>query len=140
VVEIQLHHLPTPPLAPNDLVARAGTEQAVLSWTASTNATTYNVKRSATSGGTYTNIANVAGTNYTDTGVFGGTTYYYAVSALNVGGESTNSAPASVTPIVAVPSPWLTRDIGADGTGGRGEFYQRHLHGDWMRSRHLESV
>ena len=114
--------LPTPPLAPGGLVARAGTEQAVLSWTASTNATTYNVKRSTSSGGTYTNIANVAGTNYTDRGVIGGTTYYYVVSALNVGGESTNSAPASVTPTVNVPAPWLTRDIGPGGLAGGASF------------------
>jgi hypothetical protein len=114
--------LPTPPLAPNSLVARAGIEQVALSWTAASNATTYNVKRATSSNGTYTNIATVAGTNYTDTGVFGGTTYYYAVSALNVGGESTNSAQISVTPSVNMPSPWFTRDIGAGGLAGGASF------------------
>ena len=86
------------------------------------------MKRATTSGGTYTNIANVAGTNYTDAGVIGGatviggTTYYYVVSAVNVGGESANSAQASVTPTVNVPSPWLTRDIGAVGLAGWASF------------------
>ena len=116
------------PSAPGGLVAMAGTERVSLRWTAITNATSYNVKRATTSGGTYTNIANVAGTNYTDVGVIGGatviggTTYYYKVSALNVGGESTNSALASVTPTVNVPSPWLTRDIGAGGLAGGASF------------------
>ena len=114
--------LPTPPLAPGGLVATAGIERAVLSWTASTNATTYYVKRSATSGGNYTTVANVAGTNYIDRGVISGTTNYYVVSALNVGGESTDSSEASVTPTVNVPSPWLTRDIGAVGLSGWASF------------------
>ena len=109
-------------------MATAGVERASLSWTASTNATSYNVKRAATSGGTYTTVANVAGTNYADAGmiggatVIGGTTYYYAVSALNDGGESDNSGQASVTPTVNVPSPWLTRDIGAVGLAGWASF------------------
>ncbi|HUZ08089.1 MAG TPA: carbohydrate-binding protein [Candidatus Paceibacterota bacterium] len=116
------------PSAPGGLVATAGTERAALRWTASSGATSYNVNRATTSGGTYTNIANVAGTNYTDIGVIGGATviggtpYYYKVSALNDGGESANSAPASVTPTVNVPSPWLTRDIGAGGLAGWASF------------------
>jgi len=114
--------LPTPPLAPGSLVAIAGAEQAVLRWTAITNATTYNVKRATTSGGPYTTVVNVAGTNYTDRGVTGGTTCYYVVSALNLGGESANSGQVSVTPTVNVPSPWLTRDIGAVGLAGWASF------------------
>jgi endo-1,4-beta-xylanase len=114
--------LPPPPLAPGSLVAIAGAEQAVLRWTAITNATTYNVKRATTNGGPYTTVVNVAGTNYTDRGVIGGTTFYYAVSALNVGGESADTAQASVIPTVNVPSPWLTRDIGAVGLAGWASF------------------
>ena len=110
------------PPAPGGLVATAGNERAVLRWTASTGATSYNVKRAMTSGGTYTTIANVAGTNYTDTAAIGGTIYYYVVSALNVGGESGDSVEASVTPTVATPSPWLTRDIGAVGLAGGASF------------------
>ncbi|HEX9046713.1 MAG TPA: carbohydrate-binding protein, partial [Verrucomicrobiae bacterium] len=115
-------NLPPPPAAPNGLAATARTEQAVLRWMAVTNATTYNVKRAQSSSGPYTNIATVAGTNYTDRAVIGGATNYYAVSALNVGGESTNSIPVSVVPTVNVPSPWLTRDIGAGGLAGGASF------------------
>jgi endo-1,4-beta-xylanase len=110
------------PTAPGGLVATAGIERAALRWNASGTATSYNVKRAATSGGTYTTIANVAGTNYTDRGVFGGTTNYYKVSALNIGGESADSSPASVTPTATVPAPWLTRDVGAVGLSGSASF------------------
>jgi endo-1,4-beta-xylanase len=110
------------PSAPGGLVATAGTERVSLRWTASSSATSYSVKRSATSGGPYTTNATVAGTNYIDTGVIGGTTNYYVVSALNVGGESANSAQAGVMPTVNVPSPWLTRDIGAGGLAGGASF------------------
>jgi enterochelin esterase-like enzyme/fibronectin type 3 domain-containing protein len=119
---------PVPPLAPGGLVATAGIERAALRWTASSNATSYNVKRATTNGGPYSTVANVAGTNYTDRGVIGGatviggTTYYYVVSALNLGGESTNSSQASVTPTVNVPSPWLAQDIGAGGLAGGASF------------------
>ncbi|MFN2513924.1 MAG: hypothetical protein ABR568_21220, partial [Pyrinomonadaceae bacterium] len=48
---------PTPPAAPTGLTATAGNAQVALSWTASSGATSYNVKRSTTSGGPYTTIA-----------------------------------------------------------------------------------
>ena len=120
--------LPAAPAAPSGLVATAGVESAALSWTAAGNAASYNVKRATTSGGPYTTIANVSGTNYTDTRiiggatVIGGTTYYYVVSTVNLGGESANSTQVSVTPTVDVPSPWLTRDIGAAGLAGSASF------------------
>ena len=86
------------PPAPTNLTATASNTQVTLSWTASAGATGYNVKRSTTNGGGYTNIAaNVTLTNYTDTGLASGTKYYYVVTALNPGDESTNSVQASVT-------------------------------------------
>jgi cellulose 1,4-beta-cellobiosidase len=75
-----------------------------LSWNASTGATNYNVKRSTTSGGGYVTIASPATMNYTDTAVTNGTTYYYAVSAVNSQGESTNSSWVSATPTVSAAS------------------------------------
>ena len=69
-----------------------------LSWSASTGATSYNVKRSTTSGGPYTTIASPTTTSYTDTGLTNGTTYYYVVSAVNAAGESANSAQVSAAP------------------------------------------
>src|SRR5439155_16458302 len=77
-----------PPAAPTNLVATAGNGQVGLSWSASSGATSYNVKRSTTSGGPYTTIASPTTTGYTDTGVTNGTTYYYVASAVNTAGES----------------------------------------------------
>jgi hypothetical protein len=86
-----------PPLAPAGLNATAGDRQAALSWAASITALSYNVKRALTNGGPYTTVTNVATTSYTDIGLTNGSTYHYVVSALNLAGESTNSAQVSVT-------------------------------------------
>ncbi len=94
---------PQPPAAPADPIATAGYGQATFTWTASAGATNYNVKRSTTSGGE-TTIASTAGTSYTDTSVLDGTTYYYVVSALNVGGEGPNSIEVSIMPLFS-PAP-----------------------------------
>jgi fibronectin type 3 domain-containing protein len=66
------------PFAPLTLNAVADrTPKVVLDWSASSGAQGYNVKRSTTKGGPYTTIANVSTTNYTDTGMSFGMTYYY---------------------------------------------------------------
>jgi fibronectin type 3 domain-containing protein len=95
---------PAAPATPNGLNAAAGDAQVSLIWSASSGATSYNVKRATVNNGPYTTIANPSGTNYTDASVTNGTTYYYVVSALNAGGESTNSSQVSATPQVAAPS------------------------------------
>ncbi len=88
-----------PPAAPTGLTAAAvSSTQINAQWNASSNAASYTIKRTITNGGPYTIIAaGVAATNYSDSGVSAGTTYYYVVSAANGAGESTNSAPASAT-------------------------------------------
>jgi fibronectin type 3 domain-containing protein len=88
----------TPPVAPTGLQATAGNAEVSLSWTASTGATSYHVKRGTTSGGPYTQVAAPTTTSDQDTGLTNGTTYYYVVSALNAAGESANSSQASATP------------------------------------------
>ena len=89
---------PAAPPAPAGLAATSGDEQVSLSWTASSGATSYNVKSSTTSGGSYTTVMNVITTNFVATGLTNGTTYYFVVSALNMGGEGTNSSEANATP------------------------------------------
>jgi fibronectin type 3 domain-containing protein len=87
------------PPAPTGLTASAGNAQVALSWGAASGATGYNVKRSTTNGGPYSNVAtNVAGTSFTNTGLTNGTTYYYVVTAVNASGESPVSTQASGTP------------------------------------------
>jgi fibronectin type 3 domain-containing protein len=76
-----------------------GSQQLALSWTASPGATGYNLKRSS-DGNSYSVIAtNLSVTNFTDSTVNYGATYYYEVSALNSFGESLNSAPFGLTVI-----------------------------------------
>ena len=86
------------PAAPTGLTATAGDQQVALAWTASTGATSYNVKRSTTNGGPYTTVASPTTAGYTDTGLTNGTAYYYVVSAVDAAGESANSNQASATP------------------------------------------
>jgi hypothetical protein len=86
------------PAAPANLTATAGNAAVSLQWAASTNATSYNVKRATTSGGAYTQLGTATSTTYTDSAVTNGTAYYYVVSALDTAGESANSAQASATP------------------------------------------
>ncbi len=88
----------TVPPTPTGLAATAGSQQVSLTWSASSGSASYNVKRSTTSGGPYTQAANVTVTNDTDASLTNGTTYYYVVSAVNSAGESANSSQVSATP------------------------------------------
>jgi pectin methylesterase-like acyl-CoA thioesterase/PKD repeat protein len=92
-----------PPVAPT-LTATAGVNQVALSWSTSPSASSYNVKRSTTSGGSYVTVTNTTATSLVDTGLVNGTTYYYVVSALNSQGEGANSSEVSATPTCVTPS------------------------------------
>jgi len=84
---------------PTALSASPGIAEVSLSWVAADGAITYNVKRSTTSGSGYVTVATgVTSTDYTDTGLTNGTTYYYVVTAVNPCGESANSGETSATP------------------------------------------
>lgn len=85
------------PAAPTGLSATASNAQVALAWNASTGATSYNVKRSATTGAE-TLLTNVATASFTDSGLTNGITYYYVVSAMLPAGESANSTEVSATP------------------------------------------
>ncbi len=103
----QLYAPAPPPGAPTDLVAAGGNGQVTLSWNPpASGATSYNVKRSTTSGGPYTTIAaGVTSTAHSDTTVVNGTTYYYVVSGSNSGGEGPLSLEASATPVPPPAAP-----------------------------------
>jgi len=100
----------TPPAAPTGLQATAGNAQVTLSWSASTGATGYNVKRSTTNGSGYATVSMPATTGYIDVGVTNSTTYYYVVTAVNSSGESANSNQAFATPASAVADVTITID------------------------------
>jgi hypothetical protein len=72
-----------------------------LTWSGQTNATSYNVLRSSTNGGPYTQIGTSTSTAYSDrTGLTNGDTYYYVVQPVNGSNEICQSNQATV----AVPA------------------------------------
>ena len=94
------------PAAPAAVTAVATNGAIIVGWSASSGATNYNVKRSLSSDGVFTNIGSVSGTNYSDTTVVGGTTYYYVVTAVGSGVESSSSSPVvtATAKIIAPPA------------------------------------
>ena len=101
----ELNVLGTVPSAPSGLAAASVSgSQINLSWTTGASAAGYNLKRGLTSGGPYTNIAwNVTATAGTDSGLTGGTLYYYVVTATNAFGESLLSNEVAVRPVSTSP-------------------------------------
>ena len=99
------------PSVPAGVVGTAGNAQVGLTWTASSGATSYHVKRATVSGGLYTQVGAPSAAAYTDTGLTNGTTYYYVVSALNTAGESANSSQISVKPVAPVQIPGVPTGV-----------------------------
>ncbi|MCL5878914.1 MAG: fibronectin type III domain-containing protein [Deltaproteobacteria bacterium] len=85
-----------PPSPLNLTASLPGSNQVLLNWNASSSATGYNVYEAATAGGPYSAIGTTTTTGYTVTGLISGTTYYFAVTAMNSIGESgySNEVPA----------------------------------------------
>ncbi|MCR8632216.1 fibronectin type III domain-containing protein [Paenibacillus radicis (ex Xue et al. 2023)] len=114
VTEVQAKPVQSPPpLPPTGVKATASDAKVNVSWSAVNGATSYNVKRS-TDGQNFTAVATgVTATNYTNTGLTNGTTYYYVVTAVNIDGESVNSAAVSVAPVpLDAFSPTLSKNGG----------------------------
>jgi hypothetical protein len=82
--------------APSGLSAAAASKTSIrVSWNTVAGATDYTLYRAASSSGTYSALATVAGTSYTHTGLSAGTEYSYQVSATNELGTGTKSAAVS---------------------------------------------
>ncbi len=94
---------PLLPGTPGSLTAAAGNAQVALSWATVSGASSYNLKSATNNGGPYLILSNVTTTNYTNTGLINGTTYYYVVTATNMAGESAASLPASAMPQAQPP-------------------------------------
>ena len=96
------------PPPPTNLTATVNVGQVGLSWSAVAGATSYIIYRGTTSGGEgATPLATgVTGTSFIDSQATPGTTYYYEVSAVNLGGagsrSSEQSAPARFTTVLAI--------------------------------------
>jgi fibronectin type 3 domain-containing protein len=80
--------------SPDGITAQALSESSIrISWNAVSGASGYNVYRASSEEGTYAkvNAATITGTDYTDTGLTRGETYYYKVTSLNIIGEGEKS-------------------------------------------------
>ena len=107
------------PGAPAGVMATAGNAQVALSWSASTGATGYVVKRGTVSGGPYTQIATATAVTFTDTGLTNGTKYFYVVEAGDSAGTSANSAEVNATPVAPVSAP--AAPVGVVATAGNAQ-------------------
>lgn len=72
-------------------VTGGSTHQVALSWSCTTPGVTYNVYRGTAQGNETLNATGQSGTTYVDTTVVGGTTYWYYVTAVLNGDESSGS-------------------------------------------------
>jgi hypothetical protein len=88
-----------PVRAPLGLAAVPGTNATVqLSWNRSAGAVGYNIKRSVAAGGPYEGVGSTTLTNFTDSNLANGTTYYFVVTATGTSNESSNSIEVSAMP------------------------------------------
>ncbi|HXX93072.1 MAG TPA: hypothetical protein VEN81_05530, partial [Planctomycetota bacterium] len=96
----------SPIAPPTNLTAQAGNHVVNLSWTASGQATSYNVKRGTVNNGPYPTVfTGITTTTYSDTTAANNTTYFYVVTAVNSTGESVPSNQAQATPVPPPPPP-----------------------------------
>jgi hypothetical protein len=94
---------PSPPDTPTNVVATAVSAYEIdLTWSASSNATSYTITR----GGLQ--LATTTGTTYDDLTVATNTDYCYSIVAVNSGGSSAPSLPACATTLASSPPPTPT--------------------------------
>ena len=116
------------PPAPTGLTASATNLLINLRWNSVAGATNYNLKRGTVNVGPYPQVfGGLTQTNYSDATVTNAVSYYYVVSALAVGGESTNSLPVSA---VTLPSAQPT-NLAMQVTGGQLQLSWPQSHLGW---------
>ena len=119
----------TPPAIPSGLVATGGDTSVGLTWTSNTDPDLagYNIYRTTTTGVGYAKLNQTLAqsSSYLDGAVSNGTTYYYAVSAVDTSGnESAKSMEASATPQSASggdPTPMHVSDLDGSSISVKGQ-------------------
>jgi hypothetical protein len=114
------------PNAPEVLTVSSAGARVRLAWAPTAGAASYTVKRSSTSGAETTIASGLVGTEFVDTTVARGQTYYYIVTATNSFGESTATYEVSITPGRAIPG-----DFDGD---GKTDIFVTHQ-GEWRMWR-----
>lgn len=90
----------SPPAVPAGVTTSSTNSQITVSWSASAGATSYTVSRFTGDTPPVVLATGLAATNFTDTSVTGGATYYYLVAASNGCGQS---AYATFVPAIVLP-------------------------------------
>ncbi|NTV37579.1 MAG: fibronectin type III domain-containing protein [Anaerolineales bacterium] len=110
-----------PPAAPKGLSATPGNNQVTTTWTAVTEATSYNVYYSTSAGVTKLNGTKVANavSPKAITGLTNGTTYYFVVTAVNAAGESVESSETSAAPSAVLQPPASPNGVSVTGGAGK---------------------
>lgn len=104
--------------APDTVTATPSTAKITLSWSAVSGATGYTVRRSGSSGGTYTDLATgISGTTYSDSGLADGATWYYTVGAEGLPGLGAFTPPVSATTYTALEN-WRLANFGSIANSG----------------------
>ncbi len=115
-IEASAKPVPAAPGAPANLTATSGDTKVLISWTGSSDATSYNLYWSKTAGvvpgaAGVTQVPGLTKTSFEHTALTNGDTYYYKAGAVNPGGESLSTevsarpmpppppAPAGVTAV-----------------------------------------
>ncbi|WP_282936057.1 pectinesterase family protein [Paenibacillus sp. RC67] len=106
------------PVPPTDFASTAYYGSVELTWSKTSDAASYNVKRSGTSGGPYTTIASgLTDLSFKDivtegnaASIQNGQTYYYVVTALNANGEGQPAKELAVSPAKVI-------SVAQDGSG-----------------------
>lgn len=92
------------PAKPAGVSGSAGNGTALLTWPAVENASSYNVKRSTSSGETHSLVTNATSLAFTNTGLVNGTRYYFVIAGANSVGEGADSDEVAVRPISSAPT------------------------------------
>jgi hypothetical protein len=90
-----------PPAAPTGVSAAPGNGQATVNWGPVAGAASYNIYYASSPGVTKASGAKVSGatSGQAVSGLTNGTKYYFVVTAVGAGGESTESSEVSATPV-----------------------------------------
>jgi hypothetical protein len=103
------------PAAPAGLLAEGTADAVSLSWVASVNAVTYNIKRAAKMDDTFTTIATTQYTNFIDQHVSKHRTYYYTIEAVNALGKSETAFVQTAQ--AGLPAGWKQANVGKSKQG-----------------------